>query len=136
MIILATLFRDAASRFDNGPQFIDKGFKMVTILRDAQAPTGELALMNNFCSLTDLAMGYGEALKTYMSRIRTTINLLCGGNVQLHPILINLFALRGLNSAYKSVKHDLALHSKNFKSPTLDELEKKCVTFTNADRNV
>ena len=64
--ILSALLGDAAARFDDRPQFIDKGFEMETILRDAHAPTGKLAFMNNFCSLTDLEMVHDEALKTYI----------------------------------------------------------------------
>ena len=105
-------------------------------MRDAHAPTGELALMNNFGSLSNLTTNHGEALETYMSRIRTTVNLLRGGNVRLHPILINLLAVRGLDSAYEIVKHNITIHSKHFTSLMLDELERKCRLFANAARNV
>ena len=136
MSIFTALLGHAAARFDNCPQFIDKGFEIVIILYDVQAPTGELALINSFSLLIDLEMGHDEALKTYTSRIRRATNLLRGGNVQLHPILINLFAVKGIVSASEAVKHNLSLHSKNFTSLTLDELERKCLTFTNAARNV
>ena len=66
---------------------------METTLRDAHAPTGELSLMNNFCLLTDLAMGHGKTLETYMSRICTNINLYFGGNVQLLLIFVNLIVV-------------------------------------------
>ena len=43
---------------------------MVTFLRQVHAPTGKFALMNNFCSLFDMEMKTGEALESYMQRIR------------------------------------------------------------------
>ena len=109
---------------------------MVTILRDAHAPTGNLALIDHFCKLTDLKMGHSEALATYMSRICTTIGLLCGGNIHLHSILVNLFAVKGLDRAYKDVKRDLALCIKHFTTLTLDKFEDKCDTFASASMHV
>ena len=37
---------------------------MVTFLRQVHAPTGEFALMINFCSLSDMEMKTGEALES------------------------------------------------------------------------
>ena len=136
MLLLEALEGDAASRFDDRPQFKDKGFKMVMVMREAHAPTGELALLNNFCSLTDLEMKTGEALETYMCRVRNAVNQLRGGNMNLHPILVTLFAVRGLDSAYEAVKHDLAVHSENYTDLTLDNLERRCLTFVNATQKL
>ena len=84
---------------------------MVTALRQAHAPTGELVLMNNFCSLTDIEMKTGEALESYILRIRDTFDLLCGGNIHLHPIMVTLFAVRDLDSTYEAVKLDFSVQS-------------------------
>ena len=78
---------------------------MVTFLRQVHAPTGEFALMNNFCSLSDMEMKTGEALESYMQRIRNAVGLLRSGKIHIHPILITLIAVRGLDSSYKAVKH-------------------------------
>ena len=43
-----------------------------------------------------------------MSSIRTTLGLLCGGDIEIHPILINLFALKDLGGAYETVKQDFS----------------------------
>ena len=80
-LILGALEGNAAARFDNRPQFKNKGFEMVTFLRQVHAPTGEFALMNNFCSLSDMEMKTGEALESYMQRIRNTVDLLRGCNI-------------------------------------------------------
>ena len=45
-IILEALSKDAAARFDNHPHLLGKGFEMVSILREAYEPTGELAVMH------------------------------------------------------------------------------------------
>ena len=108
---------------------------MVTYMREAHAPTGELALMDNFCSLADLEMKTGEALETYMWRVRNVVNQLRGGNVNLHPILVTLFAVRGLDSAYEAAKTNLAVRSENYTDLTLDNLERRCLTFVTVARN-
>ena len=68
---------------------------MVTFLRQVHAPTGKFALMNNFCSLSDMEMKTGEALESYMQRIRNAVDLLRGGKINIHPILVTLIAVRG-----------------------------------------
>ena len=101
----------------------------MTILRDAYTPTGNLALMNNFYKLTDLEMGPDKSLATYMSRIGTTICLLRGEKFHLHGILVNLFPVKGLGSAYKDVKGELDLCIKKLTTLTLKKLERKCDTL-------
>ena len=110
--ILQALTGDAASRFDKRPDLIYKGFETMTILRNAHAPGGNLALVANFCKLTDLEMGPDKPLTTYMSGSCTIIGLLCNDNVHLRSILINVSATKGLNSACKDVKQDLAIRNK------------------------
>ena len=78
-LLLGALEGNAATIFDNCPQFKNKGFKMVTFLRQVHALTGEFAPMNNFCSLSDMEMKNGEALESYMQRIRNAVDLLRGG---------------------------------------------------------
>ena len=87
---------------------------MVTFLRQVHAPTGEFALMNNFCSLSDMETKTGEALESYMQRIRNAVDLLRGGKIHIHPILITLIAVRGLDSSYEAVKHDLSIQSDKY----------------------
>ena len=55
--LLNALTDAAAVRFDNRDDFLRKGFEMVKKLREAYAPTGTLALMANFSTLTSLKMG-------------------------------------------------------------------------------
>ena len=128
--LLDALTGDAAVRFDNRDNLLGKGFEMITILREAYAPTGELALMANFSTLTNLKMGADEVLSTYISRVLDTIVLLRGGAVVLHPALVNLFAVHGLNNNYAAVKMDIAVHPQRFVSLDLDELERTCNTYT------
>ena len=85
--ILAALTGDAAAHFDTHTDLVDKGFEMVALLCKADAPIGNLALFDSFDKLVELEMSHGEPLATYMSCIRTTVGLLCGGNIDLHPIL-------------------------------------------------
>ena len=67
-LLVGSLEGNAAQRFDNRPQFKNKGFEMVTFLRQVHAPTGEFALTNILCSLSDMEMKTGEALESYMQR--------------------------------------------------------------------
>ena len=83
--------------FDNRGNLLGKGFEIIDILREAYAPTGELALMANFSTLTELKMGPDEVLSKYIPRVLDTIVLLRGGEVVLHPALVNLFAVHSLN---------------------------------------
>ena len=74
---------------------------MVMYLQEACVPTSKFALMNNFCLLHDIVIKPGEALEAYFSRFRNTVTLLREGKVELHQILIILFAIRGLDAHYR-----------------------------------
>ena len=135
-IILEALSGDAAARFDNRPHLFGKGFEMVSILREAYAPTGELAVMHNFCALTSLHMTADELLATYMSRVRDTVALLYGGKVALNPVLVNLFAVKGLSAEYAEIKRAISLHPEDFSSITLDALELRCNIYTRTTQSL
>ena len=81
----------------------------MAILRDAQDPIGDLALFANFLKSFVLEVAHGKPLATSTSR--TTVNLLRGGNVDLHRTLVDVFAVKGLNREYKPVNQDFSLHS-------------------------
>ena len=87
---------------------------MVAFLRQDHVTTDEFALMNNFCSLPDMEMKTGEALESYMQRIRNAVDLLRSGKIHIHPILVTLSAVRGLDSSYEAVKHDLSVQSDKY----------------------
>ena len=60
-----------------------------------------------------------------MQRIRNAVDLLHGGKIHINPILIALIAVRGLDSSYEAVKHDLSVQSDKYAN--LD-LERSCLT--------
>ena len=88
--------------------------------------------MNNFCSLSDIEMKTGEALKLYMQHIRNAIDLFCGSKIHIYPILVTLVAVRGLDSSYEAVKYDLSIQSDTYANLELEALQTRCETFASA----
>ena len=105
---------------------------MVAILREAYAPTGEDAIFPNFRSLFSLEQGSKEELSTYMARIRTIKGKLKAGGINLPPVLLNMFTVKGLGGAYSAVKREFALKSSLFTSLDLKGIELKCSNFASA----
>ena len=92
---------------------------MVAVLWEANTPIGNLTLLANFNKLFQSELGHGEPLATYMYVICTPIGPLCGGGIKIHPIIINLFVLKGLGSAYEPVKQDFTICGEQFTALTL-----------------
>ena len=130
--LYAALSKAAAARFDDRDDLRGKGFEMVAILREAYAPTGEDAIFPNFRSLFSLEQGSKEELSTYMARIRTIKGKLKAGGIDLPPILLNMFTVKGLGGAYSAIKREFALKSGLFSSLDLEGIELKCANFTSA----
>ena len=122
----------AAAHFTNRNDLIKKGFEMVAILRDAYAPIGRDVIFPIFNSLFSLEQKGNEAMATYMSRIRDINAKLRAGGVDLPPVLLNMFTVRGLGPVCEAVKQEFALESTLFSTLTLEDVERKCDTYTSA----
>ena len=83
-----------------------------------------------------MEMKTGEALESYMQRIRNAVDLLRSGKIHIHPILITLIAVRGLDSSYEAVKHDLSVQSDKYANLDLETLETRCETFASTAKTV
>ena len=88
--LYAALTKAAVARFDDRDDLKFKGFEMVSILREAYAPTGDDAIFPNFRTLFSLAQGSNEELSTYMSRIRNINGKAQGRWRRPPPILLNI----------------------------------------------
>ena len=62
-----------------------------------------------------------------MSRNCHTCNLLLAGSIKLPPILLNMFAIKGLGSRYAPLKNEFVLTSLD-----LEVIKIKCATYTSA----
>ena len=71
-----------------------------------------------------------------MQRIRNAVDLLRGSKIHIHPILVTLIAVRGLDSSYEAVKHDLSVQSDKYANLDLETLETRCETFASAAKTV
>ena len=134
--ILAALTSDVAAHFDTHTDLVDNDFEMVAVLWETNTPIGNLALLANFAKMFQLEMDRGYPLATYMSSIHTTIGLLCDKGIENHPILINLFALKGLNGAYEPFEQDFDIRSKQLTGLTLEQIECKCGTYASTTQNI
>ena len=92
--------------------------------------------MNNFYSISDVETKTGEALESYMQRIRNAVDLFCGGKIHIHLTLVTLIAVPGLDSSYEAVKHDLSVQSDNYANLGLETIKTRCKTFASAAKTV
>ena len=113
---------DSAAHFDLRDDLVGKGFEMVSILRTAYSPTGDMAVFSNFNQIFRLDMEYGKVLVTYMSRICHIRSLVLTGGINLPSILLQMFAIKGLGNGYAPAKKDFDLASSLFTSLDLERI--------------
>ena len=71
-----------------------------------------------------------------MQRIRNAVGLLRSGKIHIHPILVTLIAVRGLDSSYEAVKHDFSVQSDKYANLDLETLNTRCETFASDAKTV
>ena len=124
------------ARFSSRPELRNKGFEMVAVLCEAFSPTGNLATFHNFSKFLEMEKEHDEPLPTYMACIRTLVSLLNKDNIAVHPVLLNLFYLKGLPDDYELTKQDFAVRGNQFATLSIRKIEEKCQTFDTATRNM
>ena len=105
---------------------------MVAILRERYAPVGSDAIFPNFNALFTLEQGVKEELSTFMARVRAIDGKLKAGGVDLPPILLNMFTVKGLGGDYTALKKEFALKSKLFTTLDNEGIEAKCSNYAAA----
>ena len=134
--ILAAISGSAAAQFSARPQFVGKGFEMVAHLRRFYAPTDPAATFLNFERLLSSELTGGTTLAEYMERLRVTRDLILAGGAAVHPVLLNLFCLRGLGPEYANVKKELVASGELYGDITLDQIEQRCNAYTSAAKRI
>ena len=109
-LIVAAIEGHAARRFDHRPEFLDKGFEMVTALHEHYAPTGKVATFVNFRGLVDLEMKDDEPVGTFLARVQDAESDLHEGGLDLDPTLITLFFINGLSARFQPIRQSFYIH--------------------------
>ena len=126
------LSKATANHFDDRNNLKFRGIKMVAIIRESYAPTGDNGIFPNFHTLFSLEQGSKEELSTYMARVRTINGKLKADGVELLWILLNMFTVRGLGGSYAAAKREFALTSSLFSALDIEGIKTRCSNYTSA----
>ena len=126
-LIMAAIKGHAACRFDHRPEFLDKGFEMITALRGHYAPTGKVATFVKFRGLVDLEMKDDEPVGTFLARVQDSESDLHEGGLDLDPTLITLFVLKRLSNKFQPIHQTFYIHSEKYGQLDVDKIQDQCV---------
>ena len=103
------------------PEFEAKGFEMWGFLVNRFAPTGKVAIFENFDTLFMTRQGEQESLATFSAKIRTPKVALEAAGVKIDPPILALLFMHGLNSHYASLRQDFSISPSKWAGKTLTD---------------